>query len=297
MVVLSYNFWMRRFGGSPAVLGRWMTWNDAQYQIVGVAQKDFIGVEPGYSTDLWTPIEKPTDPNVTSGFDSAGFRIWGRLKPGVAPEQMGQVLQATFTNYRRDTLEPVNRARCNQGYGRKLSRCVVKPQIRGAGRLDNRAVLFERPLWILAVVVGLVLLIACSNVANLLVARAAAREREMAMRISIGAGRTRLIQQLLIESSLVAVAACVLGLAFASATAPSIVNLLSPSNDPAYLDLHVEWRMLGFVALIGIATTLFFGLAPALRASAVSPHEALKAGGSKQSGKGRYASPAAGLRK
>jgi putative ABC transport system permease protein len=105
------------------------------------------------------------------------------------------------------------------------------------------------------------------------------------MRISIGAGRARLIQQLLIESSLIAVGACALGLVFASATAPYIVNLLTPSNDPAYLDLHVEWRVLGFVTLIGIATTLFFGLAPALRASAVSPHEALKAGGSKQFGR------------
>jgi predicted permease len=285
VVVLSYNFWMRRFGGSPTVLGRWLTWNDAQYQIVGVAQKGFIGVEPGYATDLWTPIEKPSNANVTSGFDSAGFRIWGRLKPGVAPEQIRQVLQATFTNYRR---ENVNRL-LEQGAAKDVvANFINSPlSLRSAARGDWTIVryYFERPLWILAVVVGLVLLIACSNVANLLVARAAAREREMAMRISIGAGRARLIQQLLIESSLIAVAACALGLAFAAASAPYIVNLLSPSNDPAYLDLHLEWRMLGFVALIGIATTMFFGLAPAVRASSVSPHEALKAGGGKQPGK------------
>src|SRR5271169_511825 len=105
---------------------------------------------------------------------------------------------------------------------------------------------FERPLWILAVVVLLVLLIACSNVANLLIARAAVREREMAMRISIGAGRARLIQQLLIESGIVAGIASVLGLAIASAAAPSIVDLLSPSDYPAYLDLQTGWRILGF---------------------------------------------------
>jgi predicted permease len=150
---------------------------------------------------------------------------------------------------------------------------------------------FERPLWILAVVVALVLLIACSNVANLLIARAAAREREMAMRISIGAGRARLIQQLLIESGLLAGIACVLGLAIAFATAPSIVDLLSPSDYPAYLDLRIGWRILGFVGLICIATTVLFGLVPALRSSSVSPHEALKAGGAKQSGRGSLLRP------
>jgi predicted permease len=280
VAVLSYNFWTRRFGGSPAVLGRWLTWGDAQLQIVGVAPKGFSGVEPGYSTDLWAPIEASS-----ADSDSSSFRIWGRPKPGVAPEQVRQVLQATFTNFRREHVKEQFRPGAPPELAINFVRAPLNVRSAARGGFSMVRADFERPLWILAVVVGLVLLIACSNVANLLLARAAAREREMAMRLSIGAGRARLIQQLLIESSLLAGAACLLGLAFASVTAPTIVNLLSPSDYPAYLDLHVDWRMLAFVALIGVSTTLFFGLAPAVRASAVSPHEALKSGGGKYSGR------------
>ena len=137
---------------------------------------------------------------------------------------------------------------------------------------------FERPLWILALIAGVVVLLASSNVANLLVARAVGREREMAVRISIGAGRGRLLQQMLIESGLIAFAACVLGLMFAATAAPAIVNLLAPADFRAYLDLRIDARVLGFVTLIGISTTLLFGLAPALRASAISPIRVLQAG-------------------
>jgi len=248
--------------------------NDAQFQIVGVAPRNFIGVEPGYSIDLWAPIETPADPNSLQG---QSFRIWARLKPDVPPEQFRQTLQVTFTNFRKERLHELMRPGLPQDL---LTNFVNAPlYLRSASRGGPTLVRFdfERPLLILAVVVALVLLIACSNVANLLIARAAAREREMAMRISIGAGRMRLVQQLLLESGLLAGVACVLGLALASLSAPLIVNLLSPSDYPAYLDLHVDWKMLAFVALIGIATTLLFGLAPALRASGVSPHEVLKA--------------------
>jgi putative ABC transport system permease protein len=281
-VVLSYNFWRRRFGGSPTVLGKWLTLNDAQYQIVGVAARNFVGVEPGYGIDLWAPLVTPADPNSVQG---QSFRVWARLKPGTAPEEFRQRLQATFTNFRREHLKELMRPGLPQEL---LTNFVNAPlYLRSAARGGPTMVRmeFERPLLILAVVVGLVLLIACSNVANLLIARAAAREREMALRISIGAGRMRLVQQLLIESGLLASVACVLGLGLALLTAPLIVNLLSPSDYPAYLDMHVNWRMLAFLASIGIATTVLFGLAPAIRASGVSPHEALKAGCGNQSGK------------
>ena len=209
----------------------------------------------------------------------------GYVKPGVAPEQARQVLQAAFTNFRRE--HPGEFAVFGES-GEQLQDFLNAPlKFRSLdGMPTGLHTEWERPLWILAVVAGLVLLIACSNVANLLVARAAAREREMALRISIGAGRRRLIQQLLIESGLVAGAACILGLAFAYATAPSIVNLMSPAGIHAYFeDLHLDLRILPFLALIGASTTVLFGLAPALRASAVSPQEALKTGGAKQSGR------------
>jgi predicted permease len=120
-------------------------------------------------------------------------------------------------------------------------------------------------------------------VANLFIARAAAREREMALRVSIGAGRSRLVQQVLVESVLLASGACILGLGLAAAAAPAMVSLLSPASNPAYLDLRIDWRVLGYVALLCALTTVLFGLAPALRASTVSPSSALKAGGQKHS--------------
>jgi putative ABC transport system permease protein len=146
-------------------------------------------------------------------------------------------------------------------------------------------------LWILGTVVGLVLLIACSNVANLLTARAAAREREMALRLSIGAGRSRLVQQLLIESAMLASTACALAVVFALAVAPLIVDMLGTSASPAYLDLRPDWRLLGFVTVIAVVTTMLFGLTPALRASGVSPLVALKAIGARASGRAQLLRP------
>ena len=283
--VLSYNFWSRRFGGSPSVLGKWLTSGNAQLQIVGVAPKGFSGVEPGYSTDLWTPTLRPADPNGSLNNSSSWFRIWGRLKPGVDQEQVRQILQASFTNFRREHVKEMLRPDAPLELVANFLNAPLHVRSASRGSQSMVKMEFERPLWILAAVVSLVLLIACSNVANLLLARAAAREREMALRLSIGAGRMRLIRQMLIECSLLAVVACVLGLVFASATAPLIVNLLSPTDYPAYLDLHIEWRLLAFVAGIGVATVILFGLIPAIRASGVAPFEALKAGSGGMSGR------------
>jgi predicted permease len=142
---------------------------------------------------------------------------------------------------------------------------------------------FRKPLWILAVVVGLVLLIACSNVANLLVARAATRGREMAMRAALGAGRARLVQQVLIESGLLAAAGCLGGLLVALWIAPALVGLMGTAGDPAYLDVRPDARVLGFLALVGLLTTSLFGVVPAWRASDAQATAALKEAGAKQS--------------
>ncbi len=275
VAVLSFSFWTRRFGASTNVLGRWLRLGGKPFQIVGVAQRGFGSLFQGYRADFWVPNDR----------FPAWELVWGHLKPGVAPAQARQALQAAFTNFRRE--HPGEFPRFSDS-GEQLQDFLNE-------RLEFRSpdsaptglhTEWERPLWILATIAGLVLLIACSNVANLLVAQAAAREREMALRISIGAGRGRLIQQLLIESSLIAGAACILGLVFAYATAPSIVDLMSPSGYERYFeDVHVDLRILPFLAMIGVSTTVLFGLAPALRASGVSPQEALKAGGAKQSGR------------
>ena len=285
--VLSHAFWMRRFGGNPAVVGQRLTLSvrgvdSGRFQIVGVAQKGFSGIEPGQPTDLWFPLPSRNPAQWESRPGAVFFHIRGRLKNGVTTEQALRALQAPFTKYRYEWAAGILRPgtppqRVNEFVNARLE---LHP---GSEVPANLRTKFERPLWILALIAGLVLLLACSNVANLLVARAAAREREMALRISIGAGRGRLLQQMLIESGLLAFAGCVLGLMFAAATAPAIVKLLAPSDFPAYLDLHVDGRVLGFVALIGLLTTLLFGLAPALRASAASPMRALQAGGDRHS--------------
>lgn len=282
VAVVSYPFWMRRFGGNPAAIGQSFTFRDKRYQIIGVAPKGFTGLEPGYLTDMWIP--RTLDLAARDNFFSGWGQVWGRLAPGVPAEQARAVLAAAFTNFRRAHRQEFVR----MGFPPDRFEAFIDTPLRlePAGRGGNSLfrAQFRRPLWILAIVAALVLLIACSNVANLFTARAAAREREMALRISIGAGRWRLVRQVLIESGMLAAAACILGLAFAAAVAPAMVSLLAPPGFPAYLDLRLDARMLGFIALLCAVTTVLFGLAPAVQASSASPNEALKAGGGKHSG-------------
>ncbi|MPZ20594.1 MAG: FtsX-like permease family protein [Luteitalea sp.] len=267
VAVLSHPFWMRRFAGDPPVVGRSFTFDGRPFEIIGVADRTFTGVEPGRLDDLWVPnmmwdVEELVDP------DSRWLRILGRLKPGVEAEQVRSILQPTFTSLRREraSFQPDEpRDRVEQFLNARL---YVRSAENGPSGLRRE---LARPLWILAFVVGLVLLIAASNVANLLLARAVAREREMSLRLSIGAGRGRLIQQVLIESALLAIVGCMLGLLFAYVAGPTIVRMLAPAHNPAYLDLRVDWRVLAFLGVTGALTTMLVGLAPALRASAVAP--------------------------
>ncbi|MPY87819.1 MAG: FtsX-like permease family protein [Luteitalea sp.] len=278
VAVLSHAFWMRRFGGNPRVIGRTFTFYEHQFQIVGVAHAGFTGTEPGRSTDLWVPtMMHSAEALGPEGADWNWFRVFGRLRPGVRAEQAQAVLQATFSTFRQErarTFRPDDPRDRTERYLETPLR--VHSAANGPSELRRT---FERPLWILAIVVSLVLLIASSNVANLLIARAAAREREMSLRLSIGAGRGRLIQQVLVESALLASVACVLGLLIAAIVGPAIVNMLAPSTDPAYLDLRLDWRVLAFAGGIGLMTTVLFGLPSALRASSVAPMGALKGTG------------------
>ena len=254
-----------------------------RFQIAGVAQKGFSGVEPGQPTDVWFPLTTRIPATALLQPGSNWFIIRGRLRPGVTAEQARETLQAAFVKFRRESASQEETGATPQQVANFINaRIEVRPDVNVPA---NLRVQFERPMWIMAAIAGLVLLLACSNVANLLVARAAARDREMALRVSIGAGRARLVQQMLIESGMLAAAASILGLALSAAMTPAIVRLLAPSNFPAYLDLRPDLRVLGFLALVCLLTTLLFGLVPALRASGVSPMRALQEGSDRRPGK------------
>jgi predicted permease len=275
VAVVSHAFWMRRFGGDPGIVGRWLTLEARPLQIVGVAEPRFTGIEPGRPTDVWIPYAM-YNPRAFGNFDFNWFRVLGRLRDGVRIEEAHSVLQTAFMNLRRDRVDRLGPGRSPDSIARYLSTPIyLRSAANGPSPLRRQ---FERPLWILIAIASLVLLIAGSNVANLYLARTAAREREMALRLSIGASRTRLIQQLLIESALVAAAACVLGLLFAAVSAPAVVEMLAPADDRVQLDLRLDWRGLTVAAGLTVLTTALFGLVPAVRASGVAPLTALKTG-------------------
>jgi putative ABC transport system permease protein len=288
VAVLSHAFWTRRFGQDASVVGRWFDLERRQLQVVGVAAEHFTGVEPGLRVDVWMPAamydaQRLADPG------SNWFRILGRLHDGIDPQQARAILHPAFTAFRRDFVKvfspDVPRHRIERFVRTPLE---VQPAATGPSALRRQ---FERALWILAVIVALVLLIAGSNVTNLFLARAAARDHEMSLRLSIGAGRRRLIQQALVESGLLATAASVLGFVFAIVVAPAMVGLMSSSANPAYLDLRPNARLFALLGGLALLTTIAFGLAPALRASGVAPAGALGSAGRRIASRSRLLRP------
>lgn len=270
--VLSYDYWTRRFGRDRNVLGRTFRMGDTLYQIVGVAPRGFTGTEPGTMTDIFLP---------TMMYAGATHDDWGwirtfvYMRPGRSVSVVRDRLQAVFHAVQTE------RAKTFVGWPEKRLEKFLSQTIRvlpASGGLSDTRLLYRQPLEVLAVLAGLVLLIGCANVANLLSAQGAARAREMALRVSIGAGRTRLTQLVLLESALLAIAASAVGALFAWWSAPSIVEHINPADDPARLALPADWRILGFGLVLTIGVTLLFGIYPAMRASATQPVSALKGG-------------------
>ncbi|HYW46717.1 MAG TPA: ADOP family duplicated permease [Bryobacteraceae bacterium] len=274
VAVLSHDYWTRRFGRDPNIVGRSFRYANVAYEIVGVAPRGFTGTEPGVVTDVFLPAMM----NVQA-IDSPGwswFRIWVRPATGVAPEQVRQPLQAALANEHLQRLENFLPNTPKSVIDQFLSESILLlPAASGASDLQRG---YRRPLLILASLVALVLLVACANVGNLLAAQAAARAREMALRVSIGAGKWRLIQLVLVESTLLAVLASAAGALFSWWSAPLVVSMLAPPEAPVRLVLGADWRALAFGVALTVLVALGFGLAPALRASSVKPVAALKGG-------------------
>jgi predicted permease len=276
VAVLSHAFWMRRFGGDPGVVGHAFVMDGRAFHIAGVAEAGFDGVEPGRPTDIWLPYAM-YNPRAFGNAQFNWFRILGYVHADGSSTRAQTILQATFSEVRRERAGQPGSGRSPDAIARYVSApLTVHPAANGPSPLRAQ---FGRALWMIGMIAGLVLLIAGSNVTNLQLARTAAREREMALRLSIGAGRARLIQQLLVENALVALAACGLALVFARIATPWIVGMLTSADDPIQLDLHVDWRLIAGAAVLAAMTTMLSGLVPAWRASRVAPVSALRADG------------------
>lgn len=273
--VIGNRYWQRRFGGDPSIAGKGIFINGVPITIIGVTPPEFFGLQPGSAIDISLPLS--TQPPVVPRWDpkvslfSAGDHWWllmmGRLNPGVSASQATRSLDTIFKQSAVEdfTPEPGERA--------AIATLEVAPGSQGIDQLRRK---FSQPLLILMGMVGMVLLIACANVANLLLARATSRQKEIGVRLSLGAPRHRLIRQLLTESILLSCMGGGLGLALAWWGSHLLVALISRPGSPMPLDLNPNLNVLGFTAAICLVTGLLFGLAPAFRATQVDLTPALK---------------------
>ena len=276
--VISYAFWQREFGGAPDVLDRKLTLESHPFEIVGVTPAGFYGVEVGRSFDVAIPICSEPMIHGEDAMLDVRHAWWlaavGRLKPGWTLAQATAQLTAASPAMLEATLPPVYDAEASKHYFE--NKFGAFPADTGFSNLRKT---YESPLWLLLSIAGLVLLIACANLANLMLARASAREREIGIRLSLGASRGRLIRQLFSESLLLAAVGAALGAALAQGLSRFLVAYLSTQGNRVFVDLHLDWRVLGFTAAVAVLTCVLFGLAPALRATRVAPVEILKSHG------------------
>jgi predicted permease len=274
VAVLSYDYWTRRFAQDPNTIGRTFRMGDDLYQIIGVAPDRFTGTETGTVTDVFVPMMMK-NPRILASPTNFWLRTLVALKPGAAAEPVRERLRATFRAIQEE------RAKGFMGMSKRSLEQFLQEKLlldpAGSGR-SNLQRDFGRTLLALGILVVLVLLIACANVANLMTAQASSRSREMALRVAIGAGQWRLVQLVLVECAWLALLATAIGGLFAWWSAPFIVGMINAPDNPARLALPADWRVLGFGLALACGITFLFGLAPAVRASAVRPASALKGG-------------------
>ena len=267
LVVLSYDFWQTRFGGDPAVLGRSVTVAEHPLTIVGVAAKGFHGVEVDHRADLWEPAMMSPGEIMDPGMNW----VWivGRRRPEVSAARIQAAIDVFFRHY----LASVYGANRNAAF--RSTALAQHIEVRdGAIGLSLLREQFGKALTILMAAVGLVLLASCANVANLLLARGAARRKEIALRISLGAARGRLVRQAFTESLLLALAGAALGVLFALWGTHAILGFLPGGSEDLSL-ARPDRAALWFTAVVSLVSAVLFGLAPALRSTAVHPAEGL----------------------
>lgn len=262
VVVLSHDLWARRFGADPGILGRTVALNGQPYTVIGVAPAGFQGTDHGLAAQFWVPLAMAerimpdlAQPDGRTSRTNQWLCLNARLKPGISRKQAETALN-------------VVKKRIDDTYRKDAKNHHAAISLGSAGGLIGGSATQALGLMaVLMVVVGLVLMVACANVANLLLARATGREKEIAVRLAVGASRRRLVRQLLTESILLAFAGAAVGFLLAAAAARAISTFQVPLPVPIVFDFNVDFRVLAFTAGLSLLTALLFGLVPALRAT------------------------------
>jgi predicted permease len=267
VVVIAYNYWQRRFNRDPSAIGRSISISGTPFEIVGIAPPGFFGIEVGTSPDIYVPVamQPVVTPVTINGVEGPGAgRAWlqlvARIRPGAAVQQVRNALQAIHTQ-------------TPDGPRSADAPLILSPAATGISGLRLR---FSRTLMILMGVVALVLLISCANIANLLLARAASRRKEFGVRLALGAGRWRVVKQLLTESVALAALGGLCGALLSRVVTRLLLMYISTGGDPVVLDLRPDVNVLAFTAAISVLTGILFGIAPALRATRVDSAQDLK---------------------
>jgi predicted permease len=275
VAVISHRLWRQRFAGANDILGRQLTVQRIPFTIVGVMPPGFFGADVGRMADVMLPFAaEPLIRGRESSLNSKGswwIQIMARLKPGQSIEQANAALRVIQTQV-------------TEGASRQIPPFTLVPAATGNSSLRSR---FETPLLAMVVAVGLVLLVACANIASLMLARSLARRREFSVRLALGSSRWRIARLLLVESLLVAVAGAVLGVAFAKWSSALLVVQLSTWQNAVALDLGLDWRVLGFTAALACLSALIAGVAPVAGLKKLAAGEALKDSGRAIAGDGR----------
>jgi predicted permease len=281
VVVLSYDYWVSRFARNPEVVGSKILVNDYAMTIVGVSAQGFSGIDPAQAPQirvpvLMKPVVTPDWPWLHMDDRRARWvQVFARLKPGYTVESAQAPLQGLFTQVRAYEMT-LPAAKDWSSYSREQ---FMKGRLRlesAAGGFSGIRNNFSTALTFLMCMVGLVLLIACANVANLLIARAFARQKELAVRLSLGASRGRLVRQMLVESLVLAGAGALVGLVFAVVLTRTLLALVPSQGQPLLISANPDMRILGFALGLTVVTALVFGLLPAFRASRPDPWTTLK---------------------